>query len=123
MDRPLVIGDSDSEDHAPKRKEGTSVAAVTVIALKHPPEKKKPRHRKQLKLHEEPVELVAAAGSDQEMEEESDGATALQNVQAMEQQKKHGPKNSTLNHWSEPKATVDRRSKPRWLFKCQYCNQ
>ncbi|KAF8262481.1 hypothetical protein EI94DRAFT_1602044, partial [Lactarius quietus] len=34
-----------------------------------------------------------------------------------------GPKNSSLNHWSEPKVTVDRRSKSRWLFKCQYCDQ
>ncbi|KAF8261018.1 hypothetical protein EI94DRAFT_1892509, partial [Lactarius quietus] len=52
----------------------------------------------------------------------SDGATALRNVQALEQRKKRGPKNSSLNHWSEPKATVDCRSKSRWLFKCQYCD-
>ena len=118
MDIPLVIEDSDSEDHAPKKK-GASVATVTVTALEHPPEKNKPHHRKQLKSHQE---QAATTGSDQE-EEESDGATALRKVQAQEERKKCGPKNSTLNHWGEPRATVDRGSKPQWLFKCQYCNQ
>ena len=122
MDTPLVIGDSDSEDYAPKRKV-TTVATVNVTALQHPPEKNKPCSRKQLKLRQEAVEPVVAAGSVQEVEEESDGTTALQSVQAQGQRKKRGPKNSTLNHWSEPKATVARGSKPCWLFKCQYCDQ
>ena len=82
MDIPLVIEDSDSEDHAPKKK-GASVATVTVTALEHPPEKNKPRHRKQLKSHQE---QAATTGSDQE-EEESDGGTALRKVQAQEEQK------------------------------------
>ena len=122
MDTPLVIGDSDSEDYAPKRKV-TSVATVNVTALQRPPEKNKPCSRKQLKLHQEAVKPVVAAESVQEVEEESDGTTALQSVQAQEQRKKRGPKNGTLNHWSKPKATVDRGSKPCWLFKSQYCDQ
>ncbi|KAH9025003.1 hypothetical protein EDB83DRAFT_2170861, partial [Lactarius deliciosus] len=32
-----------------------------------------------------------------------------------------GPENHTLSHWNEPKATVDRKSKLRWLFKCRIC--
>ena len=79
MEAPLVIGDSDNEGHAPKRKEGQEEGIF----------------RKQLKSCQEPV---AAVGSDQEMEEQSDRATALQNVQAQEQRTKHGPKNSTLSH-------------------------
>ena len=54
MEARLVIGDSDNEGHAPKRKEGA--------------------FRKQLKSRQE---LVAAVGSNQEMEEQSDRATAL----------------------------------------------
>ncbi|KAH9164016.1 hypothetical protein EDB89DRAFT_1859580 [Lactarius sanguifluus] len=53
----------------------------------------------------------------------SDGESALQTVQACEQKKKRGPENHTLSHWNEPKATIDCKSKLRWLFKCRYCNQ
>ena len=84
MDTPLVIGDSDSEDYAPKRKV-TTVATVNVTALQRPPEKNKPCSRKQLKLRQEAVKPVVAAESVQEVEEESDGTTALQSVQVQEQ--------------------------------------
>jgi hypothetical protein len=119
VDAPLVISDSDSEDGAPGHK---GVAAGIGMALNRLPKEKRPHRKKQLKAHQ--------GLSDESGEEKregsaatSDGESALRSIQVHEQRKQRGPENHTLNHWNEPKATIDRKSKLRWMFKCQYCDQ
>ena len=112
-----MVGDSDSEDDAP----GSVPAGM---ALNHLPKAKtKPCHKRQQKAcqfreQSEKDDEERGAGS-----AESDGESALRSVQALERQRKRGPENHTLTHWNEPTATIDRKSKPRWLFKGRYCDQ
>ena len=117
MDATLVISDSDSEDSTPGPN-----GAPAGVALSHRPKEKRPRCKKKAKAHQDSSD---ESGDDtrEGSVAMSDGESALQSIQTHERRKKCGPENHTLNHWNEPKATVDRQSKLRWLFKCQYCDQ
>lgn len=112
-----MISDSNSEDGTPGHK-----GAAASTALHRRPKEKRSHCKKRLKVHQ--------GSSDESGEEKregsaatSDGESALRSIQVHERRKQRGPENHTLNHWNEPKATVDRKSKLRWMFKCQYCDQ
>ena len=112
----LVISDSDSEDGTPGSK-----GPPASVALKPLPKEKRPHFKKKQKAHRD---LSGESGDEvREGSAMSDGESALQSIQAHERRKKRGPENHTLNHWNKPKATLDRKLKLRWLFKCQYCDQ
>lgn len=112
-----MISDSDSEDGTPGPK-GTPDG----VAPNHLPKEKRPCCKKKLKTHQD-----LSDESGKEMREDSaatsDGESVLRSLQAHERRKNRGPENHTLNHWNKPKATIDRKLKPWWLFKCRYCDQ
>jgi hypothetical protein len=123
VDAPLTVSDSESEDDTPGSKEGPGASTGTGrTVLNHlPKDMDKPCHRKQLKAHQKPSDKSEEEnGTSSAM---SDGESALRTVQDHERKKRRGPENHTLTHWNEPKATVDRKSKLWWLFKCRYCDQ
>jgi len=54
--------------------------------------------------------------------DESDGGTALRNVEAREQSKaaRRGPSNASMQHFHEPTPVEDRMGNKRWEFKCRF---
>ncbi|KAG8959520.1 hypothetical protein FRC00_001502 [Tulasnella sp. 408] len=68
-------------------------------------------------------------GSDLDSGSKSDGLGALRAVEAMELKENgrngvRGPENKTLQHWHEPKPTLDQSQKEPycWEFGCRYCS-
>jgi hypothetical protein len=54
---------------------------------------------------------------------ESDGKTALKEVEEREQPKaaRRGPGNASMQHFHEPVPITDRSGQKRWEFKCKFC--
>jgi hypothetical protein len=54
---------------------------------------------------------------------ESDGKTALREVEAREEPKaaRRGPGNESLKHFYNPTPVVDRAKQKRWEFRCRSC--
>jgi len=55
--------------------------------------------------------------------DESDGKSALRNVEAREEPRaaRRGPGNASMQHFHDPIATVDRSGQKRWEFRCRFC--
>ena len=54
---------------------------------------------------------------------ESDGKTALREVEAREEPKaaRRGPGNESLKNFYDPTLVVDRAKQKRWEFQCRSC--
>jgi hypothetical protein len=54
---------------------------------------------------------------------ESDGKSALRDVEAQEraQGARRGPRNASMQHFHDPTPTVDGSGAKRWEFRCKYC--
>ena len=55
--------------------------------------------------------------------DESDGETALRQVEAREEPRaaRRGPGNASMQHFHDPTAIVDRSGQKRWEFWCRLC--
>jgi hypothetical protein len=55
--------------------------------------------------------------------DESDGETALRQVEAREEPRAalRGPGNASMQHFHDPTAIVDRSGQKRWEFRCRLC--
>lgn len=55
--------------------------------------------------------------------DESDGKTALREVEVKEEPKaaRRGPGNASMQSFYEPTAVVDRTGQKRWEFRCRFC--
>ena len=55
--------------------------------------------------------------------DESDGETALRQVEAREEPRaaRRGPGNASMQHFHDPTAIVDRSGQKRWEFRCRLC--
>jgi len=55
--------------------------------------------------------------------DESDGKSALRQVEAREEPKAawRGPGNASMQHFHDPTATVDRSGQKHWEFQCWFC--
>jgi len=56
--------------------------------------------------------------------DESDGKSALRNVETREEPKaaRRGPGNESLKHFHDPVPTVDKSGVKRWEFRCRFCS-
>jgi hypothetical protein len=56
--------------------------------------------------------------------DESDGNNALREVEAREELKAkwQGPGNTSMQHFHELTATVDKSGQKRWEFRCRFCS-
>ena len=54
---------------------------------------------------------------------ESDGESALREVKERERPKaaRRGPGNTSVQHFRNPIATVDKSGQKRWEFRCRFC--
>jgi hypothetical protein len=71
----------------------------------------------------DPNKGTRAAPEEIDSGDESDGQSALRDVETKEQGKgaRRGPANTSLQHFREPVAVADSKGNTRWEFKCKYC--
>ena len=83
------------------------------------PSKKRPTKYTKPTAQRAPASLT----SDIDSGDESDGKSALRNVEAREQPKaaRRGPPNASMLHFRDPVPIVDRGGEKRWEFRCKYC--
>jgi hypothetical protein len=67
--------------------------------------------------------LTNPVNIDSESAEESDGYSALREVEAREsgQGARRGPANASLQHFRDPTPVLDKGRVKRWEFQCRFC--